>query len=196
MIYNNLKMGTMSEPVLDRTRYIQFAMARSPAVERTPVDQVVERTPVDQVVERTPVDQVVERTPVCPNKMTCSVETCGSTGLQPVMDPRFNLREAAKNMGLLEMHLNDPGQRCRDCIHKHLMLIEGLLDEAVGLDKSGEYRTEIQNAWEGFKTAMVPVLQALKAGDMGGEVFYESAQKVREVRKPLCQKYACFSLIE
>lgn len=53
--------------------------------------------------------------------------------LLPIMDPRFNLREVCKQLTLLEDHLNQPRKRCPDCIRKHFLTIEALLEEAVSL---------------------------------------------------------------
>ena len=55
----------------------------------------------------------------------------------PIMDPLFNLREAAKQLLLLEDHLAHPAKFCPDCIRKHLLTAEAFLEEAVGLDKTG-----------------------------------------------------------
>lgn len=54
--------------------------------------------------------------------------------LLPVMNPLFNLREACKQMTLLEDHLNQPRKRCPDCIRKHFLTLEALFEEGVSLD--------------------------------------------------------------
>ena len=56
-----------------------------------------------------------------------------------LMHPRFNLREVAKQMILLEDHLSHPYKHCPDCVRKHLMTIEAFAEEAVTLDKLGVY---------------------------------------------------------
>ena len=56
----------------------------------------------------------------------------------PLMDPLFNLREAAKQLILLEDHLAHPSKQCEDCIRKHLLAAEAFLEEAVTLDSEGE----------------------------------------------------------
>jgi hypothetical protein len=61
------------------------------------------------------------------------------TKLDDIFNPMFNVREATKNILLLEDHLNVPDRRCNDCIRKHMMLVEGFLDEAVNLDTGGHY---------------------------------------------------------
>lgn len=52
-------------------------------------------------------------------------------------DPEFNIREIAKQMLLLEDHLNDEEKFCHDCIRKHLMMVEALAEESMTLDGDG-----------------------------------------------------------
>lgn len=59
---------------------------------------------------------------------------CQAQGGISLSDPRFNLREAVKEMLLLERHLGLEAQFCAECIQKHLLTVEALLDEAVLLD--------------------------------------------------------------
>lgn len=59
--------------------------------------------------------------------------------LLPVLDCRFNLREICKQSILLEDHLSHEKKRCKDCCIKHFLALEGLCEEAVTLDKNGEY---------------------------------------------------------
>jgi hypothetical protein len=51
-----------------------------------------------------------------------------------LFDPLYNLREAVKNLILLEDHLVHPHKRCTDCITKHFLTIEALCDEGVSLE--------------------------------------------------------------
>ena len=60
--------------------------------------------------------------------------TSASSGLLPVLDSRFNLREICKQCILLEDHLAHPEKRCTDCCIKHFLALEGLGEEAVTLD--------------------------------------------------------------
>lgn len=82
-----------------------------------------------------------------PGKAWCSkikkqMETADSKkagqNLLPIMSPKFNLREVVKQCVLLEDHLFHPKKRCADCIAKHFLTIEALLEEAKTLDKKGE----------------------------------------------------------
>lgn len=54
-----------------------------------------------------------------------------------MFDPRYNMREAAKQLLLLEDHIAFPAKQCPDCVRKHILFTEGLLEEAVTLDKVG-----------------------------------------------------------
>lgn len=52
------------------------------------------------------------------------------TGMRPLQDPAFNLREVAKHLLLLEDHLMHGDRQCPDCIWKHLLTAEAFADEA------------------------------------------------------------------
>lgn len=57
----------------------------------------------------------------------------------PLLHPLYNLREACKQAVLLEDHLFSPEKRCPDCIRKHFLTLEALLDEALTLDSGRAY---------------------------------------------------------
>ncbi len=99
-----------------------------------------------------------------------------------LMDPQFNLREIAKQMLLLEDHLQHPYKHCPDCIRKHLMTIEAFAEEATTLDKVGVYAetaekiAELARAWlENFEDE---------------RPLREIAQDVRSLRKKLVEMVA------
>jgi len=92
-----------------------------------------------------------------------------------VMSPKFNLREVAKQCALLEDHLFHPAKRCSDCIRKHFLTIEALLEEAVTLDEEGQF---IESLQEG--AGLIRRLQALW---IDGRAEEEIAQFVRKFRK-------------
>ena len=56
-----------------------------------------------------------------------------------ISDPRFNVREIAKQLILLEQHLLEKGKYCPDCITKHILTIEALSDECQSLDKEQQW---------------------------------------------------------
>ena len=112
--------------------------------------------------------------------------------LFPVLDPKFNLREVAKHMILLEDHLFQRGRRCNDCISKHRLTLEAFIEEAITLDKTGEYRKLCNDLLKSFKKIMKQfVNDARQAADVD-RVYCETAQKLRELRKPLCVAYSDF----
>lgn len=50
-----------------------------------------------------------------------------------ITDPLFSVRDAIKQLVMLEDHLVHVHKRCPDCIHKHFFWAEGLLEEAINL---------------------------------------------------------------
>jgi len=118
---------------------------------------------------------------------------CGTDKkLSKILDPRFNLREAAKNLILLEDHLFQSLKRCNDCIKKHCLLIEGFLEEGITLDKTGEYRQELIDSLCEFSIVFQKISKKMMEGVLTDKDCMEIAQELRKIRKPLCQKYATF----
>ena len=98
----------------------------------------------------------------------------------PVSNPAFNIREATKQMILLEEHLSVPAKRCPDCIGKHLLAIEALADEAACLDKEGDL---------GRLPGELGALSRKAQGDLlSGADPCKVAQDIRAVRKKLLKK--------
>jgi hypothetical protein len=110
---------------------------------------------------------------------------CGNkkAKLLPIMDPLFNLREVCKNCVLLEDHLNNERKRCKDCIRKHMLLIEGLLEEAISLDKDNKYN--LNKYPDEFRN--------IEKRWIEGEDECKVAQNVRKIRKNFVSK--CFNNI-
>jgi hypothetical protein len=125
---------------------------------------------------------------------TCSLSSNGSCGascgadgegkLFAILDPRFNLREVAKHLILLEDHLFHEGKRCQDCISKHFLTIEAFLDEAVTLDKNGEYRDMVNETLKQLRSIIKDFSQRRET--LTDEEYCEIAQQLRALRKPLC----------
>lgn len=144
--------------------------------------------------------------PAAPTKENFSEHVCGidddgvvsicgkdKKNLYSIMDPRFNLREAAKNMILLEDHLFQCGKRCQDCILKHCLTIEGFIEEGITLDKKQEY----QALFKQINTDFRAIFKALAASitttsSITEEECVKYAQEIRKIRKPLCQQFATF----
>ena len=129
---------------------------------------------------------------------TCSANSdgtgniCGNDKLYPIMDPRFNLREASKNMILLEDHLFHMGKRCKDCILKHCLTIEGFLEEGVTLDVDGIYTNVLLKAFDDFRLIFIEIASKCRNGSLTNDECVKIAQNIRKIRKPLCQDYATF----
>ena len=133
---------------------------------------------------------------VAKSEGSCSSGSCGtsSKGLDPILDPKFNLREVAKHMILLEDHLFQPGRRCDDCINKHRLALEAFLEEAVTLDKTGEYQDIINSTLTRFRQIMREWVDKVRRNPVGNvdEVYFNTAQQLRVLRKPLCMSYCDF----
>jgi hypothetical protein len=98
------------------------------------------------------------------------------------MDPGFNLRECAKQIILLEAHLNNPRLRCSDCQKKHALTIEALAEEAKGLDKDGLYGDLTTDLADSIRTYEKKYLQGYPQDKL--------AQMLRKIRKQLMNR--CF----
>jgi hypothetical protein len=100
----------------------------------------------------------------------------------PLTDPRTSLREATKQLILLEDHLCHPAKRCPDCIRKHLLAAEAFGEEAVGLDPKGPY---VGNA-----RAVVSYAREWLMAFHDGVPCQEIAEDVRVVRKGLAAHFS------
>lgn len=124
---------------------------------------------------------------------TCSKEGgCGKDGLYPLLDPKFNMREVAKQLILLEDHCFHPEKQCQDCIKKHALAIEGFLEEAITLDKKGDMQTEIRTTLKNFREIVKPLVEKIDKKNALDYDYVKCAQDLRYVRKPICQNYAGF----
>lgn len=125
---------------------------------------------------------------------TCSLDGggCGKDGLYPLLDPKFNMREVAKQLILLEDHCFHPEKQCQDCIKKHTLAIEGFLEEAITLDRQGSMQAEIRDTLRQFKQVTKPLLEKIDNKSAQEYDYIKCAQDLRYVRKPICQNYAGF----
>ena len=129
--------------------------------------------------DRTSKDNALE--PSCPS---CSAGG-ENTSLLPIMEPKFNLKETAKHLILLEDHLFHKGKRCPDCILKHCYTIDAFLDECITLDVKKEFieitvRTQLK-----FKELYKKISQLIRNQTMTDDDCCEIAQELRKIRKPL-----------
>jgi len=102
--------------------------------------------------------------------------------LLPLMDPLYNLREAAKELLLLEDHLGHVQKHCPDCIRKHLLTTEALLEEAVRLDTEGEML--------GLLSPLPAQVRELWTAYQDGRPEHEIGQAARVLRKGLVEASA------
>ena len=126
----------------------------------------------------------------CEVAAKCSADTCGSESLHPILDPQFNMREVAKQCLLLEDHLNNIKKRCLDCIRKHFLIVDGLIEEAIGLEqdipKRAEYR-RMYISWLNFEKRYSEA--PLDSDNLDG-----ISKNIRVFRKPLVEKH--FDLVK
>lgn len=92
-------------------------------------------------------------------------------------DPMFNLREVAKHLLLLEDHLSHPDKCCSDCVQKHLLTCEALLDEAMSLDLTGLMTSLCSQAANQVRKWIVSLCE--------GESCLRISQDIRAIRKGL-----------
>jgi len=92
----------------------------------------------------------------------------------------FNMREIAKQFLLLEDHLSDSDKFCKDCIRKHLMLIEGFAEESVTL--------EPKSVWVSYARRFARASRDWMEQFTDGVDRHVLSQKVRVERKKLVQK--------
>ena len=114
-------------------------------------------------------------------------------GLLPIFNPLFNLREACKQILLLEDHLNNVRKRCSDCICKHFMTIEALFEEAVSLDVGMKHWDLLDGLAQEVRDYQNKWMRALVMGDKeeGNRRIIGVAQSLRGLRKkiaPMCMQ--------
>lgn len=146
-----------------------------------------------------PQPSVVSTPTPSPNGGTCPINkdgtsSCGSDGVNPlVFDPRTNLREATKNMLLLEDHLLQEGMDCKDCISKHLLMVDAYLSEALSLDTANQYTEQILGSLKQMRDVMKQIKDSYANGSVPDRASRSKfSQQIRMIRKPLCQEFACF----
>jgi hypothetical protein len=94
-----------------------------------------------------------------------------------IMDALFNLREIAKQLLMVEDHLNHPHKLCPDCLRKHLMTVEALAEEAVSLDGGRLHARGCEKLAEQARHWIMQIAD--------GRDPLEMAQEIRKCRKAL-----------
>lgn len=117
---------------------------------------------------------------------TCQTGKCNVNGsLYPIFNPAFNMREVAKQCLLLEDHLNNTQKRCLDCIKKHFLIIDGLLEEAISLEKDNITRKHYRSMH--IEWVKMEKEYSLKSSDP--DTIDNVSKKIRQFRKPLVENY-------
>lgn len=119
---------------------------------------------------------------------TPSITGGGDKNTLSIFDPRFNMREIAKHLILLEDHLFHKNKHCIDCISKHFLTIEAFAEETRTLDKTLEFEDEVQKVLQ-IKSIMPPLIAKMKKKTSTPKDFASVAQSLRQIRKPLAVKY-------
>lgn len=102
-----------------------------------------------------------------------------------------DLHEVAKQTVLLEDQLFNQNKRSKEGITKRCLTIEGYLEEAVTLDNNLEYIQSVQGLLKEFRDISQEIFSTLRADiDMREDRWIQIAQKLRQFRQPICQKYA------
>lgn len=115
----------------------------------------------------------------------CTIKSCGSGILHPILDPQFNFREVAKQCLLLEDHLNNSRKRCLDCIRKHFLIIDGLLEESVSLEKDNGLRDQYRELY----IKWIELEKEYALDNKSSDNLDNVSKKIRLFRKPLVDKY-------
>lgn len=115
------------------------------------------------------------------DKCSISSSSSPSSNLLPILETNFNLRECAKQMILLEDHLNNSRKDCVDCKKKHMLTIEGLAEEGTGLNGSEQSKQDCE------KTAQF--VRDCEQDLISGVPNHVLSQKIRSYRKELMSKY-------
>lgn len=113
--------------------------------------------------------------------------SCGAT--DPVLDPRYNLVQIAKQCVLLEEHLLIEAKYCQDCCAKHLLHINGLAEEAEGL-AGGADLVALHDTVRGSQAALLMWEEARSQdGAVPIEARKEIAVLLRSMRKEIMANY-------
>lgn len=115
-------------------------------------------------------------TNTCSSNNTCTHSPEGFE-LYPLMDPKFNFRQVAGQLLLLEGHLSSQRSRCQDCVMKHAMTAENLASEALCMTSDPEVHKE----GEELLANIIEIESKLARNDLSPEL----SQQIRKIRKKL-----------
>lgn len=115
----------------------------------------------------------------------CSAK--GGGNLDPLSDPAYNMQQAAKQSILLEEHLTQERKRCTDCQLKHLLHIQGLVEEAAML--AGDRAKDFPFLTESVEFYGKMLKVWVEKGKADVEVQLSIATQLRDWRKKLAHAY-------
>jgi len=105
----------------------------------------------------------------------------GSADIRPdLRNPALNLTDVTKELLLLEDHLTIPDRQCQDCIRKHLLKSEALLDEALQLDTDQK--------WKGVIVPSLEIIVKTRKAYEAKAPFATLSGTIRTLRKNLTGK--------
>ena len=116
---------------------------------------------------------------------SCASGKCGVDHLYPILEATFNLREASKQCLLLEDHLNNNKKRCYDCLKKHFLITDGLLEESIGLEKDNILREQYRR----LLSEWIRIEKKYAKNQNDPNILDEISKDIRMFRKPLVEKY-------
>ncbi len=117
----------------------------------------------------------------------CTASVCGKeSGLDPVSDPAYNMKEVAAQSILLEDHLSQPKKRCRDCICKHFIAITSYLKEAVCLAGEDIHKYPYLEESVGYYSAL---FDEWLNNQWNEEKVLHIAGELRAMRKKIVNEY-------
>lgn len=100
------------------------------------------------------------------------------------------MRDIIKQSALLEDHMYQPEKRCKDCIRKHFLTIEGLAEECATLCKPHAILPEARSV---ARTARV-LHHAWEQAPKNSRLTEHVAGRLRVMRKRLMKQYAALPL--
>ena len=115
----------------------------------------------------------------------CPTAKCGA--LDPVSDPAYNMTQVVKQSILLEEHLTQGRKRCKDCQLKHLLHIQGLVEEAAML--AGERAKKFPLLDESLVFYDKMLKKWLDGGRDDVGVQLSMSTQLRDWRKKLANEY-------
>ena len=120
------------------------------------------------------------------NKTEMHKCTTSCSGIDPVSEPEYNMKQIAMQSILLEEHLTQKEKRCRDCIAKHFLHIQGLHTEAIWLAGDHVHKYPLLEELKGFYSGLFDEwLNHMSDEDK----ILEISAALRDVRKKIVAQY-------